>query len=39
MIEQLYTVHYAELNRFARSIAGNDKEAEDLLQETFVRAL
>ncbi|MFC0329839.1 RNA polymerase sigma factor [Paenibacillus sepulcri] len=35
----MYTVHYAELNRFARSIAGNDKEAEDLLQETFVRAL
>ncbi|SDN67561.1 RNA polymerase sigma-70 factor, ECF subfamily [Paenibacillus sp. yr247] len=39
MIEQLYKVHYAELNRFARSIAGNDKEAEDLLQETFARAL
>lgn len=39
MIEDLYHLHKAELERFARSIAGNEKEAEDLLQETFLRAM
>ncbi|MBP1994124.1 RNA polymerase sigma factor [Paenibacillus eucommiae] len=39
MIEDMYNLHKAELERFARSIAGNEKEAEDLLQETFLRAI
>ncbi|WP_274654551.1 RNA polymerase sigma factor [Paenibacillus humicola] len=39
MIEELYNLHKAELERFARSIAGNEKTAEDLLQETFLRAM
>jgi len=39
MIENLYDLHKGELERFAKSIARNEKEAEDLLQETFLRAM
>ncbi len=39
LIEELYEKHKTELNRFANSIACNEKEAEDILQETFVRSL
>lgn len=39
LVENLYEKHYEELMRFARSIAGDEKEAEDLLQDTFLKAL
>ncbi|HEX7064881.1 MAG TPA: RNA polymerase sigma factor [Bacillales bacterium] len=39
LVEDLYEKHNDELSRFARSIASNEKEAEDLLQETFLKAL
>ncbi|MFD1676977.1 RNA polymerase sigma factor [Alicyclobacillus fodiniaquatilis] len=39
LIEDLYYKHGAELKRFAKAIARNEREAEDLLQETFLRAL
>lgn len=39
LIENLYEKHYEELARFARSMASNEKEAEDLLQDTFLKAL
>jgi RNA polymerase sigma-70 factor (ECF subfamily) len=39
LVEDLYEKHSEELARFARSIASNEKEAEDLLQDTFLKAL
>ncbi|WP_221565059.1 RNA polymerase sigma factor [Alkalihalobacillus sp. TS-13] len=39
LIEELYNKHQKELIRFSRSIARDEKEAEDLLQETFLRSL
>lgn len=39
LVETLYEKHHKELTRFARSIANDEKEAEDLLQETFLKAL
>jgi len=35
--ERVVDAHHAELHRFARSLAGNDDEAGDLTQETFLR--
>jgi RNA polymerase sigma-70 factor, ECF subfamily len=39
MIEELYDTHAAGLRRFALSLTRESDEAEDLVQETFVRAL
>ncbi|HEU5138462.1 MAG TPA: RNA polymerase sigma factor, partial [Bacillales bacterium] len=39
LVEDLYEKHSEELARFARSMANHEKEAEDLLQETFLKAL
>ncbi|MCJ7840099.1 RNA polymerase sigma factor [Lederbergia sp. NSJ-179] len=39
LVEALYEKHNEELARFARSIASNEKEAEDLVQDTFLKAL
>ena len=39
MITELYTVHHAELLRYCCLMCGNAGDAEDLLQETFLRAL
>lgn len=39
LVENLYEKHNEELARFARSIAKDEQESEDLLQETFLRAL
>ena len=39
MITKLYTVYRAELLKYCCLICGNVRDAEDLLQETFTRAL
>ncbi len=39
MIDKLYTVYRSELLRYCYTICGNISDAEDLLQETFARAL
>ena len=39
MITELYTVYRAELLKYCCMICGNVSDAEDLLQETFVKAL
>ena len=39
MITELYTVYRAELFRYCCMISGNVSDAEDLLQETFMKAL
>ncbi len=39
MVEKLYTVYCSELFRYCCRICGNVSDAEDLLQETFMRAL
>ena len=39
MIAELYTVYRAELLKYCCMICGDLGEAEDLLQETFMRAL
>ena len=39
MITELYSVHRAELLSYCRAMCGDTADAEDLLQETFVRAL
>ena len=39
MITELYTVYHAELLKYCCMICGNVSDAEDLLQETFMKAL
>ncbi|MBR0342610.1 MAG: RNA polymerase sigma factor [Oscillospiraceae bacterium] len=39
MITELYTVYRAELMKYCCMICGNVSDAEDLLQETFMKAL
>ncbi len=39
MITELYTVYRSELLRYCCMICGNVSDAEDLLQETFMKAL
>ena len=39
MITELYTVYRPELLRFCCMMCGNVSDAEDLLQETFLKAL
>ena len=39
MIAELYTVYRAELLKYCCMICGNVSDAEDLLQETFMKAL
>ena len=39
MITELYTVYRAELLKYCCMICGNVSDAEDLLQETFMKAL
>ena len=39
MITELYTVHRAELLKYCSMMCGNAADAEDLLQETFMKAL
>lgn len=39
MWEELYERHQAELVRLARGLTGSQETAEDLTQETFLRAL
>ena len=39
MITELYTVYRTELLKYCCMICGNVSDAEDLLQETFMRAL
>jgi RNA polymerase sigma-70 factor, ECF subfamily len=39
MIEELYDMHAGSLRRFALSMTRDDGEAEDLVHETFFRAL
>ena len=39
MIAELYTVYRPELMRYCRAMCGNAGDAEDLLQETFIKAL
>ena len=39
MITELYTVYRAELLKYCCMICGNAGDAEDLLQETFMKAL
>ena len=39
MITELYTAYQAELLKYCCMICGNASDAEDLLQETFIKAL
>ena len=39
MIAELYSLHRTELLKYCCMICGNVSDAEDLLQETFVKAL
>ncbi len=39
MITELYTVYRAELLKYCCMVCGNISDAEDLLQETFMKAL
>ena len=39
MITKLYTVYRAELMQYCCRICGNVSDAEDLLQETYTKAL
>ena len=39
MIERLYTIYYEELLRFCLSLSGQRPAAEDIVQETYLRAL
>ncbi len=39
MITELYTVHRVELLKYCSLMCGNAADAEDLLQETFMKAL
>ncbi|HET7628011.1 MAG TPA: sigma-70 family RNA polymerase sigma factor [Bacillales bacterium] len=37
--EDLYETHYERLAKFARSLTKDDKEAEDLVQDTYLKAM
>lgn len=39
MLEDIYDFHEGSLRRLARSVSRNAAEADDLMQETFLRAL
>ena len=39
MVEELYAAFYDELLRYCASIARQQAAAEDLVQETYLRAL
>ncbi|MDE7313798.1 MAG: RNA polymerase sigma factor [Eubacterium sp.] len=39
MIEQLYSTHYKELLGWCKAMAQNGQQAEDLVQEAFLRAM
>lgn len=39
MIEQLYKAHYQRLLRFCASLSQSQAQAEDIVQEAFLRAL
>lgn len=39
MWEELYKAHYSELLRYASAACKNETEAEDVVQEVFLRAL
>jgi RNA polymerase sigma-70 factor, ECF subfamily len=39
LIDEFYGMHYDNLLRFARSLTRDDKRAEDLVQDTFLKAL
>ncbi len=39
MIERLYTIYYEELLRFCLSLSGQRQTAEDIVQDTYLRAL
>lgn len=39
MVEELYTVFYEELLRYCASLSGQRSTAEDLVQETYIRAM
>lgn len=39
LMEDFYETHYDHLLRFARSLTRDEKQAEDLVQDTFIKAL
>ena len=39
MLTELYTVHRSELYNYCCMMCGNKSEAEDLLQESFIKAI
>ena len=39
MIEELYTVHRQELERYCRTMCSNPEMAEDIVQEVYIRAM
>lgn len=39
MVERLYTVYYEELLRFCLSLTGEPAAAEDIVQDTYLRAM
>ena len=39
MIEELYTVHRQELERYCRTMCSSPETAEDIVQEVYIRAM